>query len=639
MVRVSTLLDLLAVLVALIGTAPLWPYLDRAPQLILPAALLAGLIFDRWRKYPLSAFWATLLSFACVIGYAVQINLAHLVEPVINLLALLLAVRLITEKNGRNYLQIFVLSVFTLAGSTLLSLNIGFFVYLILQVVLVTVGLVLLSFYAVDPDLVLSRPQFKKVMGAALILPFASLVLMLLFFTILPRTQVPLWNFLNPGSTAAAGFSDQVSPGRFAAMAATKAVAFRVTGNPLAPEQLYWRTIVLNTMAGSAWVRREPPAGESLRPAGNRRLTLEFYCEPRQGRYLPTLDLPVQLNGVLHRDIGEGIFITRRRNERRLRYQVVSAPDGYFVQTGRSDRQFYLDVDTIPSARVAALARKIAAEGHSAAQRIALLEDFFRAQKLQYATTDLPGPKDPIDRFLFEKKRGYCEFFASSFAQLLRLSGVPARLVGGYYGGDYNELGGYYVVTEETAHVWVEALLDDGRWQRIDPSRLAENAAGELLGVRGGTLSLGRRLADAVDYFWNQAVITYDFNRQLDMARSLRDEWRNQRPEQVIGMLLLVLLVSSGLISGWKKLSRGSRSREIRILNEYLKLMKKRYGEINIPENIGLYELAKEAGDARCREFADIYGGALYRDRKLTAEELRRLREILRELNISDSAG
>ena len=67
MVRVSTLLDLLTVLVALIGIAPLWPYLDRAPQLILPAALLAGLMFDRWRKYPLSAFWATLLSFACVI--------------------------------------------------------------------------------------------------------------------------------------------------------------------------------------------------------------------------------------------------------------------------------------------------------------------------------------------------------------------------------------------------------------------------------------------------------------------------------------------------------------------------------------------------------------------------------------------
>ena len=71
----------------------------------------------------------------------------------------------------------------------------------------------------------------------------------------------------------------------------------------------------------------------------------------------------------------------------------------------------------------------------------------------------------------------------------------------------------------------------------------------------------------------------------------------------------------------------------------YEVITKKQYGEINIPENMGLYELAKEAGDPRCREFADIYGGALYRDRKLTAEELRRLREILRELNRSDSAG
>lgn len=633
MVSVNSLLALLATLISLIGIAPLWPYLDRTPQLVLPLALVAGLIFDRRREYPLSSRWATLISLVCVAVYAARISRTTLVEPVVNILALLLAVRLLTEKSGRNYLQIFVLAIFTLAGSTLLSLSIGFFVYLVLQVIMVTVGLVLLSFHTVDPQLVLARPQVKKVLGAALILPAASLLSMFFFFAILPRTEHPLWNFLNPGATSAAGFSDQVRPGSFAAIAATGEVAFRVGSEPLDPERRYWRAIVLNAMDGPTWIRGEPPPGETLRVVGERRLTQEFFCEPRQGRYLPTLDLPVQVTGMPHRDVGERTFTTLRRDERRLHYRAISVLDGYLEQTGRIDRQFYLAMATAPSERVAAVGRRIAAEGSTAEQRISLLEEFFRAQKLNYATTDLPGPNDPVDVFLFEKKRGYCEFFAASFAQLLRLGGVPARLVGGYYGGEYNELGGYYVVTEETAHVWVEALLDDGRWRRIDPSRLAANAAGELLGARAGNLGLGRGLFDAIDYFWNQAVITYDFSRQFELAKAARDRLRGQAPSlPVRSAPWFIPIAVGGLFLAWQGVRGRGKTREARILNRYLRLVKKRHGLDAIPNHLGLRELAGRLNDPRYREFADIHGGAVYRDRRLSADELRRLREILREL-------
>jgi transglutaminase-like putative cysteine protease len=632
MVRIRTLLDTLGTLICLTGVAPLYPFLDLPARIVFPLALAAGIVFDRRRRYPLTTLPATLLSLACVAGYALQISRTTLVEPVVNVLVLLLAVRLVTEKNGRNYLQMFVLAIFTLAGSSLLSLSIAFFAYLVLLVVLVTVGLVLLSFHAVDPDLALERPQAKKVLSFALLLPAASLLLMLFFFAILPRTEHALWNFLNPSATTSTGFSDQVRPGHFAAIAATRDIAFRVGSEPVDPDQLYWRAIVLNTMEGTTWVRQEPPKAEVIRVAGGRSLIQEFFCVPRQGRYLPTLDLPLEISGVRHRDLGERVFTTWRRSDRQLHYQATSMPDGRIEQRGRIDRDFYLALATPASRRVTAVARRIAAESPTAAGRIEGTKAFFADQQLTYATSDLPGPTDPVDEFLFEKKRGYCEFFASSFAQLLRLAGVPARLVGGYYGGEYNRLGGYYLVTEDTAHVWVEALLDDGRWLRIDPSRLAGNAGTALLENRARTLGPGRRLADSIDYFWTQAVLTYDLGRQLQFARTAGDSLRGDTPKPAVKPLLIGLTalgLAIVLIYQWRK---GGKSWEERILRAFLRQVKKRHGLGEIPEGVGLQELARRLNDPLCREFAELYGGAIYRDRRLTAEERQRLRQLVREL-------
>jgi hypothetical protein len=237
-----------------------------------------------------------------------------------------------------------------------------------------------------------------------------------------------------------------------------------------------------------------------------------------------------------------------------------------------------------------------------------------------------------VDEFLFEKKRGYCEFFASSFALLLRLSGVPARLVGGYYGGEYNEMGGYYLVTEDTAHVWVEALVD-GRWVRLDPSRLASNAGASLLAPRVRGLSPGRRLLDTVDYYWNRAVIAYDLASQLQLLQKTNRQLRQFRVPfdwQTAGGYLLAGI--AGIIALAALIRRSRSSREERILRAFLRRVRKRHQLEAIPAATGLQELAKQLDDPVCREFADIFGGGIYRDRKLTGEEMEKLRELVRRL-------
>jgi transglutaminase-like putative cysteine protease len=405
-----------------------------------------------------------------------------------------------------------------------------------------------------------------------------------------------------------------------------------VHSEALPPEDLYWRGIVLNVPEGNTWVRQPPPAGERFRLQGGRNVDQTIYPEPRSDRYLFALDPPLRLEGIRGRDSADLVHTAWRNLDRRISYRAISMTGAALVAIGPVDRAFYLRVPAELSPGLRAKAAELAAGPTDPAGSIARTEAFFRAQQLVYATEDLPGPSAPIDDFLFDKKRGYCEFFASAFALLLRLEGVPARLVGGYHGGQFNELGGYYAITEDLAHVWVEALVGD-HWQRFDPSRLAQNAASALHGPRAQGLSWARRLIDLVDYAWNQAVITYDLGRQLELLRSAGGSMRTVRAE--LPAVQTLALLAAGLVTAVVAvlLVRHLRTpAEQRLIRRYLRLVRRRYGRDEVTPATGLTALAERLDDPHCREFARIFGGAIYRDRRLTSVERRRLEELLRGL-------
>ncbi len=517
MVSIRTLLNLFTYAACVFGVLPLYAFLELPAQILFPAALLTGFVCDRRLRYFLGPFSATLLSLLPFVFYGLSLSLANVVEPAVNVLVLLLAMRLLTEKRPRNYLQIFVLAIFILAGSSLLTLNMLFLPVLVLQVVSVTVGLVLLTFHASDQQLQLPVNRLRPLFTASLVLPAGSLLLMLVFFVVLPRTQYPLWNFLNPGQTALSGFSEKVRPGAFVRNAGSRTPVFRVESDPLGVQDLYWRGVVLNVVEGSSWRRIAPPQQEKSRLSGGRQVAQIIYPEARDDGYLFGLDPVEQLSGLRVRSSADIVYRLGRSRKKAGSYRAVSRVGGH-LKAQWVDRDFYLQLPADISSRLRATASELAQGGDKAAGKIARTEEFFRRQQLVYATSDLPGPDRPLEEFLFENKRGYCEFFASSFALLLRLEGVPVRLVGGYLGGRRNDLAGYYSITEDMAHVWVEAL-DDGVWRRIDPSRLAINADSASFAGRGNPLSWRRRLFDTADYYWTRAVISYDLSKQLELAR------------------------------------------------------------------------------------------------------------------------
>lgn len=634
MVQIKRLLDLLAGGVALLSIGPVLTALDRPLLVVALVAIPAGWWCDRNERYPLPTWMATLVAVAGMVFYAVQITRAEVAIPVVHALVVLLIVRLLTPKQGRDYLQIFVLALFILAGSSLIHLEISYIVYLILLVFSVTLGLVMLTVFVTDQKLIMSRQELSRLVRVGLLLPAVSLLLMVVFFVILPRTRHPLWNFLNPSLQGQVGLAETVEPGTFSQLSAVRSLSFRAEGPELAPEDRYWRALVLNQSRDGRWLRVEPPAEVPLRVEGRSPILFEIYPEPRTDRYLMTLDRPTLVSGIYHHKSDDQMYLSRAAIDKRFRYEVSASPGGSLQVKDSVDRAFYLLPPAEVSQRLREVASRINGEFTETAARVAALAEFFRNQKLSYAQDDLASGADPIDDFIFDKKRGYCEFFASAYITLARLAGIPARLVGGYYGGEYNPLGGYYLVSEDMAHVWVEVLGDDNRWQRIDPSQWAINAA-TTLGMRGDSrLNTLRQLADSLNYHWVQAIVVFDLSQQislfLDAGEGLRSLQATRLPQgwrKIAGGLLVVtVLLLAGLFSLWRK------SKEARLLEEFRSRFRKRYGDDILLPGSGLAEIAEQIDNEECRQFAKIYYGAVFRDRVLTSQEVVKLKCLLKRI-------
>jgi len=616
----------LTLLIALVGYLPLQPFLDPSARWFFPAALVLGLVLER-RGRALPPRLLTVLSVLLFVYFAAGFTRDHLIPVTADLLVVFLGIRMLGERSGRHYLQLFALSLFCLAASSLYNLSAVFLVYLLLLLLLLAVSLVVLTFHAHDPELALAWGELKKVLGVAGLLPAAELPILLFLFVLLPRTQYPLWNFLNQPGTGATGFSETVRPGASASVSELKTPVLRAICGRLSEGQLYWRGIVLNGFQGDAWVRLPAPPEHPQLAGTMAPVRQEIYPEPSHTRYLLALNVPQEISGLRASEAGDTVFTGQRPLEKRVKYRALSRPVEAIPVRGGIDRAFYLALPHTVSERMRAEGRALSRPGLSVPDQLMLLERFFRGQRISYATTGLPTGADPLDDFLFGKRRGNCEFFASSCATLLRLAGVPARLVGGYRGGSYNEMGGYYLVTEDLAHVWVEAYQEGRGWLTVDPTTWSVGFARQ-----GGTGKI-RMYLDALGFYWNKAVISYDLDKQISLLTSVGSKARNFRfPARLGRSLVLGLLFLLPLGGVLVLCRRRPKSREARLLKSFLRAVGKRYPEV-VRGGEGLFELAQSLDDPRVSEFAALYGGALYRDRALNREELARLKETIRLLN------
>lgn len=632
MVAIRLLTVILTYAIGLCGVIPLFPWLTTVPRLFLLLGLISGLWQDRKGSWQLKPWIQNVLIVPVFFYYALQFSRSNPVEPVISVLAIMLGVRLSGEKTVRHSLQIYALSMFCLASSSLFDLSPLFVIYLGLLLFMVAIALVLLTFQNQDSAMTVSMADLKRILLSGLLMPILAVPLLLIFFPIMPRTQLPLWHFLNQPATRTTGFTDTVEPGSQSSIAVSRTLAFRAEMPRIAQSQLFWRGTVFNLTDGNRWTRiRQIP---SELPQFNGQTTRQvIYPEPSDTRTLIALDRPTAFSLQRVTRSPDGVFELSRFGGGRFNYAADSQPIGVTAQSNSINRSFYLQLPDKLSDRVKALALEISRGGKDDRTKVEFLENYFRTGGYSYSTRDLATGDRALERFLFEKKQGHCEFFASSFALLLRAAGVPCRLVGGYLGGEYNELGGYYLVTDDKAHVWVEAFVEGSGWVRIDPSSFATNA-GELW-TAPTSRSLMQRitlLLDSFNYAWNRSVISYDFEQQIAIARNVGSRLqgltllpvlRNIMPYLAGSLLIAALLSAAGRASLF-------RSREQRIINRFFRAVER---EFDIAESVGgagLFEIASAADNSHVSAFVAIYAGAVYHDRRLTDDEYLQLQRILR---------
>ncbi|WP_052263361.1 transglutaminase family protein [Geobacter pickeringii] len=633
MVRISSVITILAYLVACLGYLPVFAYADPVARAAFPLTMAAGILFDLRENHPCAGVASTVATIGFFIYYAAQLSMANPATPVVNFIVILLAVRLLNEKSPRNLLQIFALALFALASSSLFNLSAIFLVYLGFQLAIIAIALVLLTFHAVDAGMSFSRASLKRVFAVSLLMPVSSVPLILLFFAILPRTQYPLLNFLNTPAERSTGFSESVEPGKVSQVTETRRVALRVECEKLPMHDLYWRGIVLDALAGSTWVRSEHRPAERAVAAQGKSVRQVVYPEPARLGYLLALNVPTRIDGVRSVQASDFVFTFRGAPGGRVRYEALSILADAITVNGEIDRKFYRALPPRISARTMALSRRLASPAGSDLETLARIEEWYRSQRFTYATSGLPLTDDPVDTFLFTHRRGHCELFATSFAVILRLAGIPSRLVGGYYGGDYNDLGGYYLVTGDRAHVWVEAFVRGKGWLRVDPSSFASNF--DTVGTTKSA-DTSRRIADLFDsltYYWNQAVITYDFQKQFQLVSMANSRIRGVPFRPLLGSIARIALPLSAIgILVWLVRIRGKISQEERLVARLRRRIRKVYGNAGNGLSLGLYELAELTDDPAVSGFAALYGRAVYRDRRPTPDEYRELRRLIDEI-------
>ncbi|RMG31755.1 MAG: DUF3488 domain-containing protein [Gammaproteobacteria bacterium] len=425
----------------------------------------------------------------------------------------------------------------------------------------------------------------RALLRRALRMSLQTLPLALALFVLFPRLPAPLWRLPENGA-ARMGLGDSMEPGAISALArSTEPVArVRFSDGIPPPQQRYFRGPVLEFTDGRRWQRisdRRPlaaPPAEGLQLLGHPvRQEILLEVQPHT-RILPALDYPVEVRPPARWRADYTLEAGHDIDRARL-YRVVSYPRARIRHLSETDRLLNLLVPETLSPRVRALARRLRDQAAGVPGRIvAGALAFFRRQPFHYTLHPpaLDGYPDPVDAFLFETRRGFCEHYASAFTLLMRAAGLPARVVTGYQGGEVNPLGHYLVLRRADAHAWSEVWIEGAGWVRVDPTAAVaperiERPLEPDLPAREGVPYLAapdhplahwlRRLRqgwDLVDATWSRALAGFDRHRQRALFARLGLHGLSW---QILATLAVLFLVPLAGLAGLLLVRRWRRER------------------------------------------------------------------------------
>jgi transglutaminase-like putative cysteine protease len=383
----------------------------------------------------------------------------------------------------------------------------------------------------------------------------------LAFFVLFPRLASPLWGIPETTLDSKSGLSDSMSPGSIQSLFMDDSPAFRAkfSGPVPSAENLYWRGPVFWRFDGETWKggfygRNIETADQPEPSKGAWDYTVQL--EPNERKWLFALDYPASVppDTRLTMDFQ---LIRRQPVIQLFQYGIISNPD--FIDTPKLHGPLLLQALDFPenrNPRTLRLVENWRRETPGDPEFVNRVLRYFNEEPFHYSLEAPLLGTDSVDDFLFDTRTGFCEHYASTFAVMMRMAGIPTRIVTGYQGGWYSELGNYLLVRQSDAHAWTEVWFPERGWTRVDPT-----AAVSPLRVQQGSLSALssprhlldyawlrglRNSADVVRQRWNDWVIEYGAHRQAELFAPLGLD--RMSPAMLVTILFFVIAVVSAIL-------------------------------------------------------------------------------------------
>lgn len=458
----------------------------------------------------------------------------------IGLLVVMLCLKLMEMKQERDVIVAIGLGYFVVVTVFLFNQSIFIGLYMLIVVVLLTTALTTHNREHSKINQILNL----KLAGAMLL---QATPLMLLLFILFPRIPGPLWNLPDDSLGAKTGLSDTMSPGQFSNLSNNEEVAFRVQFEDEVPplQSLFWRGPVFSHFDGQTWTNSDDANYSPAYKQRNMNMSFQAYgkpvtytvtMEPSNQNWLFALEMVATLPP--NSELSSEYEVTSRSPVQQLkRYKVQSYPDYRLDPLETADVGKYLQLPDNMTSRIRNLITSWHQKSKGAPENIVnMVLQYFSEQPFYYTRQPPLLLNNPVDEFLFDSRRGFCEHYASAFVYLMRASGIPSRVVTGYQGGESNPVSDYLIVRQSDAHAWAEVWLQYKGWVRVDPTAvipperiehpkdLQRIAPDIMLTPPDWATNVIRKMRfswDNINHFWNQWVLNYNDKRQQNFLAQI----------------------------------------------------------------------------------------------------------------------
>src|SRR5579863_2844496 len=457
----------------------------------------------------------------------------------VHMVFFLAVLKLLTAKTPRDFAYLKAIAGLELIAAAVLSEGLSFLAYLAVFVLFAIATFASGEVRrAAGAQVVVSRgglKAFSRRLGVVSACLFGGILFMTVcLFFVLPRTARAAFERFAPARYRLTGFSNNVTLGEIGRIKQSSAPVMHVRsyqGEGFLPVK--WRGAALAEFDGKRWfnpsgldqaiqvdngevVVRSATEGAARGP----NLIYQVHLEPLIADTLffagtvETIKIDVR---YLRYSRGGGFHVSPRYGNRGLNYSAYGflpnewAPGRYSAQLPQGFVREYLSLPPTDP-RILELAEQMTAGAETPAQKARAIEGHLR-QDYGYTLDLLSKPvDDPLAYFLFVRKKGHCEYFASSMAVMLRTLGIPSRVVTGFQSGVYNPMTGWQVMRASDAHSWVEAWIEGRGWTTFDPTPFDPSAG------QPGLMSRLALLTDTAAQFWNDWVMSYDMEHQVALA-------------------------------------------------------------------------------------------------------------------------